>query len=356
MDPYWPHHAPAQSPFHFPVLPAGANSHISLAGVEPASGLKIIQDIIASATKSLWIEMYLFDNDHIAQALLSQKAAHPGLDLRLLYHQPILPPSLDPTGRQHFPGWALPNRAIRTDGQPVSVHHAKFILVDVDVPGKAKAYIMTANFTAQALGGNRAGYANREYIVCDTDPNDIALLKAIFLADQAGRPLPTIPDGCNLIVSDINALSLLPLMLRTAKHSLMIQMEYLNDPPGDGALNLKKILLHSAQCGVAVQLMLPPLAPQPPGVPSADNNETYRALSPAIAVNVTPQYFMHAKMIIVDQQLAFVGSQNLSHQSLHYSREVGIMISNKSVVSSLLLSFNADWKYAQAQTAKLQHR
>src|SRR6266567_2296159 len=174
------HQAPATSFFHFPVLPAGAGSHISLTGVQPASGMNVIQDIIASATRSLWIEMYLFDSDHVAQMLLNQKAAHRDLDLRLLYHQPDLPPSLDPTGSQRFPAWASRNKGIRTDGQPVSVHHAKFILVDADVPGKARAYIMTANFTAQALGGNRAGYANREYILCDTDPGDIALLKAIF--------------------------------------------------------------------------------------------------------------------------------------------------------------------------------
>jgi phosphatidylserine/phosphatidylglycerophosphate/cardiolipin synthase-like enzyme len=332
------------------MLPAGAISHISLAGIQPASGLKIIQEIIASATKSLWIEMYLFDNDHVAQMLLDQKAAHPGLDLRLLYHQPILPPSLDPTGSHRFPAWVSPNKALRADGEPVSLHHAKFILVDADIPGKAQAYIMTANFTAQALGGNRAGYANREYILCDTDPQDIALLKAIFLADQAGRPLPAIPDASNLIITDINALSLLPLLLRTAKHSLAIQMEYLNDPPGNGALNLKQILLHSASSSVAVQLMLPPLPPLPPGVPSADNLETYRTLSPAVAVNVTPQYFMHAKLIIVDQHLAFVGSQNLSHQSLHYNREVGLLIAHPGVVSQLLATFNADWQYAQNRT------
>ncbi len=355
MDLNWPHRAPAKSPFHFPKLPAGASSHISLAGVQPASGLKIIQEIISSATKSLWIEMYLFDNDHVAQMLINQKVTHPGLDLRLLYHKPDLPPSLDPTGSQRFPAWVFPNKAIRTDGGPVALRHAKFILVDADVPGKAKAYIMTANFTAQALGGNRAGYANREYIVCDTDPNDIALLKAIFLADYAGRPLPAVPDTSNLIISDINALSLLPLLLRTAKHSLAIQVEYLNDPPGDGALNLKQILLHSARNGVAIQLMLPPLSPTPLGVPSADNRETYQTLAHAIAVNVTPQYFIHAKMIIVDRQLAFIGSQNLSHQALHYNREVGIMISHKSVVSHLLETFNADWLYAQNHASKAHH-
>ncbi len=347
----WSHHAPAPSSVHFTTLPAGATAHVSLVGIEPEAGLSILQEIIASATQSLWIEMYLFDNDQIAQMLLKQKATHHGLDLRLLFHQPDLPPSLDPTGARHFPAWITPNKGIRTDGQPVAVHHAKFILVDADVPGKAKAYIMTANFTAQALGGNRAGNANREYIVCDTDPHDIALLKAIFLADAAGRPLPTLPASSNLVISDLNALSYIPLLLRTAKHSLAIQVEYFNDPPGNGALNLKQIVLYAASNGVAVQLMLPHLSPTPPGVPSADNNETYRVLSPRVAVNVTPRYFIHAKMIIADQRLAFVGSQNLSHQSLHYSREVGLLIANPGVVSRLLTTFNADWKDAQERAS-----
>lgn len=339
---------------HAPILPVGATTHVTLAGVEPASGIHIIENIINSAQKSLWIEMYLFDHDGIAQMLLHKLAQHPGFDLRLLYHQPDLPQSLDPQRSQRFPHWVQRNRGIRLDGEPATLHHAKFILVDADVPALAKAYIMTANFTSQALGGNHAGYANREYILCDTDPADIALLKAIFLADQAGRPLPTIPTSSNLVVSDINAIEILPALLRSAQHNLAIQVEYLNDPPGHGILNLKQILLEAASQGVHVQLMLPPLTPATPGGPSADNAETYHELAPKVAVNVTPQYFMHAKMVIADQRLAFVGSQNLSHQSLRYSREVGLLISNKSVVTQLQKTFEADWTYAQGQ-AKNHH-
>jgi PLD-like domain len=108
----------------------------------------------------------------------------------------------------------------------------------------------------------------------------------------------------------------------------------------------------AAKNGVSVQIMLPPLSPAAPGVSSADNNETYRILSPLVAVNVTPRYFIHAKMIIADQRLAFVGSQNLSHQSLHFSREVGILISNTSVVARLFATFHADWKDAQDRASR----
>jgi hypothetical protein len=90
----WSHHAPASNP-HYDILPAGAASHIALVGIEPESGLTLIQEIIESATTSLWIEMYLFDNDFIAQMLLKQRAIHHSLDLRLLSHHSDLPASLD---------------------------------------------------------------------------------------------------------------------------------------------------------------------------------------------------------------------------------------------------------------------
>jgi phosphatidylserine/phosphatidylglycerophosphate/cardiolipin synthase-like enzyme len=330
MDPHHtlpPYHEAAHTAHtaHTPILPGGAPSHISLVGIEPEAGMQVIQDIM----------------------LLRQKAEYPHLDLRLLYHRPELPASLDPTQTQRFPRWVQPNRGIRVDGEPVSVHHAKFMLVDADIAGQGRAYIMTANFTAQALGGNHAGYANREYILCDTDPNDLVLLQAIFLADQAGKPLPPVPSSSHLVISDVNAITVLPALLSSARHSINIQVEYLNDPPGPGTLNLKQLLLQAAQQGVKVQVMLPPLVPDHAGAPSADNYETYHALVPKVAVNVTPQYFMHAKLIIIDQTLAFVGSQNLSHQSLRYSREVGILIANKPVVSHLSKIFDADWAYAQ---------
>lgn len=341
------HFPPSVGNAHPYVLPTGAASHISLTGIQPEAGLQVIQNIIASAKKSLWIEMYLFDNDQVAQMLLHKKAEHPDLDLRLLCHQPDLPDSLDPTRSHRFPRWVQQNKGIRVDGEPITMHHAKFILVDADVAGQGHAYIMTANFTAQALGGNHAGYANREYIIGDSNPEDIALLKAVFLADQTGRPLPKIPDSSNLVISDVNAIYMLPMLLKSAKKSINIQVEYLNDPPGHGSLDLKQILLHAASQGVNVEVMLPPLVPSVPGAPSADNHETYQVLMPKVTVNVTPQYFMHAKMIIIDKHVAFVGSQNLSHQSLRYSREVGILISSQVLVSRLLETFENDWKYAQ---------
>ena len=72
---------------------------------------------------------------------------------------------------------------------------------------------------------------------------------------------------------------------------------------------------------------------------------------PSIAITTQGQYYMHAKLIIVDQRLAFVGSQNFTRESLNYNREVGILIKNANVVKTLTTTFMADWKGAQPSQA-----
>jgi cardiolipin synthase A/B len=52
---------------------------------------------------------------------------------------------------------------------------------------------------------------------------------------------------------------------------------------------------------------------------------------------------MHAKMIVVDKQKAFVGSQNLTAEALDRSREVGLIIANQAVINTLCSSFAQDW-------------
>ena len=56
---------------------------------------------------------------------------------------------------------------------------------------------------------------------------------------------------------------------------------------------------------------------------------------------------MHAKLVIADQRLGFVGSQNLVRASLNYNREVGLMIADTTVLQTLWTVFTADWNGAR---------
>lgn len=54
----------------------------------------------------------------------------------------------------------------------------------------------------------------------------------------------------------------------------------------------------------------------------------------------------HAKYWIIDDETAFVGSQNFDWRSLEHIHEVGLLIRNKAFVNKLQELFNYDWRLA----------
>jgi phosphatidylserine/phosphatidylglycerophosphate/cardiolipin synthase-like enzyme len=217
------------------------------------------------------------------------------------------------------------------------------------------AYIMTANFTKAALGGTSASI-NREYIICDTNAQDIQTLQAIFVADQQGKPLPT-QIAPNLVVTDVNAHALLRALLDSAQQSIYIQVESLADPNTGGrwaqSHSIEGALLNAVQAPRSVRdikIMLPPLPGANTTMLTVDNNVSITNLqagAPFITITTGAQYYMHAKLILIDQRLAFVGSQNLTRESLNNNREVGIIIKNADIVKTLSTTFLQDWTGAQ---------
>ena len=340
MSSGWSHQQP--SPI---VLPTGANGNITLF-LEPESKEDVILNAIQMAQQSIWIEMYEFTDVNVANKLLAKKAANPNFDLRLLYEPKHFPSVLSPDGQQ-LPDWVQQNQAVKADGNAVGFHHAKFMLID----GNA-AYIMTTNFTEAALGGSSV-YANREYIILDTNPQDVQILQTIFAADQQGKPLPPLPAS-NLVVTDVNAHAVLRALLDSAQQSIYIQVESLADPNTGGQsarkYSIEGALQNAVQRNVQdIKIMLPPLPGANTAMLTVDNTAAIHDLSvtPTISITTNAQYYMHAKLILVDSQLAFVGSQNLTRESLNYNRETGILISSPDVVKALATTFNYDWMSAQ---------
>ena len=56
---------------------------------------------------------------------------------------------------------------------------------------------------------------------------------------------------------------------------------------------------------------------------------------------------MHAKIIVVDGVKAFVGSENISTQSLDQNRELGIIVSDTTILNKLQSTFQTDWGVSQ---------
>lgn len=347
MSSGWSHQQPSTNTSPI-VLPLGADANVTLF-LEPESKEDVLLNAIGAAQQSVWIEMYEFTDRNIANKLLTKKAVNPNLDVQLLYEPRNFPSVLSPDGQQ-LPSWVQQNQAVKADGNPVGYHHAKFMIID-----GSSAYIMTTNFTEAALGGT-ADYANRDYIIYDTDPQDIQMLQAIFMADQQGKSLPAL-TAPNLVVTDINAHAMLRALLDSAQQSIYIQVESLADPNIGGrwaqSHSIEGALLNAVKPPRSVQdvkIMLPPLPGANTMMLTVDNRVSIgdlQAGAPFITITTNAQYYMHAKLIIVDQQLAFVGSENLTRESLNYNREVGIIIKNANVVKTLAATFMQDWSGAQ---------
>lgn len=331
------------------VLPTGANTGV-IVSMEPESKEVIIIQAIQEAQSSIWAEMYTFTDANVAGAL--DKAAQTHIDVHVLYEPQLSQTALQNLSpdRQQFPAWAHPNQAVLPNRQPVNTRHAKFMVIDGHLAGQAKAYVMTANFTAQALGGDPLSTTvNREYVVCNTNAQDIAVLMAIFQADTQGQPLPDLGVS-NVIVSTVNAHSVFFKLLSSASHSIWAQTEELGDPPSGGALaqswSIEAALTTAAKSGVQVQLMLPPQNTGSAFIPDSSAALARLSGTPNLQIKTGSQYYMHAKLLIIDQHTAFVGSENLARASLNYNREVGLLITSPGEVQKLCATFSSDWSGA----------
>jgi len=148
------------------------------------------------------------------------------------------------------------------------------------------------------------------------------------------------PDGiCDyLVVSPINSRNDFTTLINSARGTLLIEAEEMNDS------DIEQALANVAQRGVQVAVILP--AAQ--SASGDSNSQGIAAIKQGgVQVREDPQLYMHAKIIIVDGRTAFVGSENISTQSLDQNRELGIIISDSSVLNKLQTTFQSDWSVSQ---------
>jgi phosphatidylserine/phosphatidylglycerophosphate/cardiolipin synthase-like enzyme len=299
--------------------------------VEPDASDSPITSAILGAQKSVWVEMYLLSDRNVIRAL--EEAAHNGRDVRVM---------IEP---HPFGGGTSPTRTIDQlkaagiQAQPTSssfaLTHEKGMIID-----GSTAYIMTSNFTRAALGGSsgsKSGTTNREYDIVDTNSQDVQAVVAIFNADW-NRTNAQFNDS-NLVVSPVNSRNAFTTLINSARKTLLLEGEEMQDS------DIEQALVNAAKRGVHVQVILP----APRGSSSDSNSRGISTISQGgVQVKEDRRLYMHAKIIVVDGQKAFVGSENISTQSLDRNRELGILVSDGGVLNTLQQTFQQDWSDSQS--------
>ncbi len=288
---------------------------------QPDAGVAPVLDAIRGARKSVDLEVYIFTEQNVLGAL--EEAKTRGVAVRVLMEREPFNPG--------NPGSGLPvNFAMaksleeagisyRWTGDAFNFTHEKAMVVD-----GTTAVIMTSNLTKGAFS------KNREYGIIDRDPTDAAGVAQVFEADW--QQTPTQIRSKTLVVSPDNSRTQLAALIASARKSIHLQDEVMDDPATFALLGQK------ARAGVDVRVQLGNLEG------SADENAK-KALEQVgvkqIRVVATPT--MHAKMVLVDGQRAYVGSINLTSNSMDKNREMGVIVDDARTVSEISKTAEKDW-------------
>jgi cardiolipin synthase len=287
--------------------------------VEPDDGSGPIVQFIGSARQSLDVAMYLLSDKDVIAAL--ESAEKRGVKVRMMLEEH---PYETGSGNKAVEA-QLRAAKILTNWSPgtFALSHDKYAVAD-----NRTALVGTPNWTHSAF------VSNREYFLVVSGPTEVTQLEALFNSDWSRQAAQL--DDAKLVVSPINSRSDFVALIRSAKSTIELEAEEMQDPAIEAELG------QSAQRGVVVRAVLAAGT----GGPDANATGRVRLTGAGVQVRTLRNPYIHAKIIVVDDREAFVGSENISTASLDHNREVGLLVANTAVVGRLESTFGEDWTSA----------
>jgi cardiolipin synthase len=300
-----------------------------------------IVDTISGAKKSVEVEVYeLTDADVIAALVAKSKA---GASVRVIlnpenvYHVATNAPAM---AQLQAGGVAVQYSQSKVAGGSYdSTHfaydHAKLIIADAGEEGQV-ALVTTINLSPDYLGVLVNGSESLNFGIVDTKKKDVAYLETMFDCDWNKTEVAA-PDGTDLVISPINARSVLLAEIQGAKKKIYFFNQELSDTGIVGAL------VAAAARGVEVDGLVSP------------NLVKAATVAPILAagghVLALTMPYEHAKAAIIDDDLVYVGSVNYTAGSMDNNREVGIAVANKTLSKDLEKYFQRFWPMGVAVPA-----
>lgn len=281
----------------------------------PEAGTAPLVDAIAQAQESIRVMIYEIGEGPILDAL--EQKARSGVRVRVILDAARAEINLPFHDRLRAAG-----AVVRWSSPDFALTHAKTMVLD-----DAVAMISTGNFDASYLA------TERNYVVRDADPADVAVLSRVFDADWESRA----PDlRCTrLLIAPVNARPRLLDLIHSAAETLDIESTQLSDD------EVRAAVLERAASGVAVRVIL-----ADPGWIMANLEAAAFLAEHRIPVRFLWRPAVHVKAILVDGQRAYLGSENLSHNSLSNNREIGLITREEPVLTTISTTFTRDWARA----------
>ena len=287
--------------------------------VEPQAGEAPVLEAINNAQTSIRLKVYLLTHPNVINAL--KAAVRRGVSVRMILELNPYGSALDPNIVTDLKDGGV---ELKGDSMVFNYTHEKSMVIDDEV-----AFIMTGNMTASSFS------ANREYGVITRHPQDVAEVTAVFEADWAREGIDL--DESRLVWAPDNARERIAAFIDEAQTTLDVEQQNMQDP------GITRHIAAALQRGVRVRIIS---SPRYPIEEDTDEPGRDRLRQAGAQVRYFDDPYIHAKVFIMDGRRGFVGSQNLTTNSLDFNRELGILFDESGPVAQLAAQFEADWAVA----------
>ncbi len=284
--------------------------------IEPRDGIAPVIALINHAKISVDLVMYQLEDTLVENALINAK--NRGVIVRVLLNKGYYGVDERHKNDSAFSYLKAHKVAVKWTPSYFALTHQKTLVVD-----RKDALIMTFNFTPQYYP------TGREFGINDTNVYDITAIESAF--DNDWNAQQKIASNGNYLVWSPHSESILVSLIKSASSTVFIYSEEMNEQAIESALE------SVAERGVDVEVVM-----------TAESNwdTAFRMLS-ATGVHIHTFFadaplYIHAKMILVDDARAFVGSENFSYSSLEKNRELGVMVYDSTTLASLSRTFEED--------------
>jgi cardiolipin synthase A/B len=280
--------------------------------VQPGEGIKPLLKGITSAKKSIEIVIFRFDEREIEQALAA--AVGRGVAVQALIAH------TNRAGEESLRKLELRLLAVgvtvaRTADDLVR-YHAKYMIID-----RRELFVMAFNFTHLDI------LRSRSFAIITRKRTLVAEAAKLFEADTQRQSYESGND--ELLVSPTNSRRRLAALIQRARKELLIYDLKISDD------SMIRLLEKRAKAGVSIRVI---------------GRITRRI--PGIRARKLSHMRLHARTIVVDGKVAFLGSQSLREIELDSRREVGIVFREPDAISALMKVFEDDWAVADKEADK----
>lgn len=289
--------------------------------VEPDDGIGPVDEFIRSARHSLLIKQFTFTEPTLVAATISRAQA--GVAVRVMLN--AARSGGDRANDETYEAFRAAGIDVQWASPKFYVTHEKSIVVDGEAAMIATYNLMAKYFTL-----------TRDYGVITRDPAQVAQITEVFDADWEHLDIDP-PDTAGLLWSNSNSRYQMARFIDRAEKTLRVQ-----HPKFVDAVILDHIAA-AVHRGVKVSV----LCGGKHGISDWDILDTFASLRTlcrfGVKVRKQKNLRVHAKLIIVDDREALVGSMNIDRSAFDLRRELGLTIDDADVVGRLVAVFEQDW-------------